>query len=86
MTQKKTAGLTGKAPSTKDLLNAEAHLYTANLALAQEYARKKGWDADSWNALYLLFAEKWGWTPSQVRGLTQEEISLFLDYLTPSRS
>jgi hypothetical protein len=66
--------------------DAEADRYALCLKLAGIYAQKKGWDVTGWEALYLLFADKWGWTPSQVRSLTLDEISMFLDYFESSRS
>lgn len=42
-------------------------------------AKKKQYNAEDMDALYVLFAEKFHWTPSQVRALTLDEQILFFD-------
>lgn len=60
-------------------LDEEARFTRVSLALATEIARGKGFNAVGWNALYVLFADRFGWTPTQVRSMTLEETSLMFD-------
>lgn len=63
----------------------ESRFYRAIMALATETAKQEGFNAVGWNALYVLFADKFGWTPAQVRSMTLEEISLMLDAFFPPK-
>lgn len=63
----------------------ESRFYRALMALATETARHKGFTATGWNALYVLFADRFGWTPAQVRSLNLEELSLMLDAFFPPK-
>lgn len=66
-----------KAEIDDDLQNNDTRRYDAFMRLATEIAQKQGFDAIGWNALYLLFAHKFNWTPAQVRSLSMDELSLF---------
>lgn len=55
------------------------NFYKALLAQATDIAQKRGYKASGMNAFYVLFAEKFAWTPAQVRSLTLDELSLMLD-------
>jgi hypothetical protein len=43
------------------------------------YAEKRGWNLTGMDVLYKLFAEKYHWTPAQVRSLTQNEVDALLE-------
>lgn len=69
------------------LSEATARHYKALMDLASVTAEKAGYDAQGWDAFYVLFAEKFGWTPSQVRSLSEDELGLMLDaFFSASRA
>lgn len=73
-----------KVQEQKEELNEQWHdadkqFYGELMKTATLEARLRGWDANGWAALYLLFAERFHWTPAQTRSLSLEEISSFLD-------
>ena len=45
------------------------------VAGATVVAYDRGYNCSGWDALYLLFAEKFSWTPEKVRSLTISELS-----------
>lgn len=59
--------------------DADKQFYGVLMQRATCEARLRGWDVNGWAALYLLFAERFHWTPAQTRSLSLEEISSFLD-------
>ena len=66
----------------KKLLVTDAELRANLYKTAEVLTKKRGWeDASGIEALYLIFAEKYGWTPSQVRHLTTDELHLFFQTL-----
>lgn len=42
-------------------------------------AHKRGHDCTGWDALYLLFAERFSWTSERVRSLRIQELAYMLD-------
>lgn len=42
-------------------------------------AHKRGYDCTGWDALYILFADRFSWTPEQVRSLRIRELGWMLD-------
>lgn len=68
----------------REIIENEKRFYGALLQNASVIAEKKGFGAEDWNAFYVLFADRFGWTPSEVRSLTLEELSLFLREFFPS--
>ena len=67
---------------TAMIYERENTLYSSRMQLLDIYAKERGWTANGMDVLYLLLAEKYHWTPSQVRSLTQEEQGLFVEVLT----
>ncbi len=63
----------------------DSRFYHALMALATETAKQEGFNAVGWNALYVLFADKFGWTPAQVRSMNLDEVSLMLDAFFPPK-
>lgn len=49
------------------------------MADATVIAHKRGHECTGWDALYVLFAEKFSWTPEQVRRLRIQELGWMLD-------
>lgn len=49
------------------------------VAEATVIADKRGYTCTGWDALYVLFAEKFSWTPEKVRSLRIEELGWMLD-------
>lgn len=77
----------GKKLQTEDELTEAIHhqtksVYELQMLRLDEYAKAKKWDASGMEVLYLLLAEKYHWTPAQVRSLTNDELALFIDFLT----
>lgn len=66
---------------TQEIHRRTADLYELQMLRLDEYAKTKKWDATGMEVLYLLLAEKYHWTPAQVRSLTEGEIGLFIDFL-----
>lgn len=42
-------------------------------------AEDLGYDCTAWDALYVLFADRFSWTPEKVRSLTIQELGWMLD-------
>jgi len=77
--------MSGK-PKNEDALTQEIHqrtasLYELRMLRLDEYAKAKKWEARGMDVLYLLLAEKYHWTPAQVRSLAEDELDLFIDFL-----
>lgn len=70
----------------RELVESEKRFYGLLLENASAIAEKKGFSAKDWNAFYVLFADRFGWTPSEVRSLTMSELSLFLHEFFPPES
>lgn len=64
-------------------IEGELQLLQAVLVDASIFARKRGYDCIGWDALYVLFAERFAWTPEKVRSLKIEEMSWLLDTFFP---
>lgn len=63
----------------KELRKQEGRLLEAVLGQADELAKKRKYEGlCGWEALYKIFAVDHHWLPSQVRGLTLEEIGILL--------
>lgn len=67
--------LKGSAPKNHQY---SGDMYALTLSQLDRISRKRGWKSDGMIVAYLLFAEKFGWTPNQVRSLTPEELDHFL--------
>lgn len=57
----------------------DLELLGAVVADASVIANKRGFGATGWDALYLLFAERFSWSPEKVRSLTIQELSWMVD-------
>lgn len=65
---------------------AAAEVFKIRLEQLDFAAERLGFGATrGMNVAYLLLAERFNWTPSQVRSLTSEELDLFLDYVLAER-
>lgn len=69
---------------TQEIHQHAAKIYELRMLRLDEYAKAKGWEARGMDVLYLLLAEKYHWTPSQIRSLTSDEVDLFIDFLISS--
>lgn len=58
---------------------ADIELLRSVVADATVIAHKRGYDCAGWEALYLLFADRFSWTPEQVRSLRIPELSWMLE-------
>lgn len=65
--------------ATRIIREKENELRLLHMARLDLIARKRGWKLEGQDVLYKLFAEKYHWTPSQVRALTYEETDALLE-------
>lgn len=71
--------LTEKEYARRQSMEARAKLYEALMDSATLIAKKRNYDAEDMDAVYVLFAEKLHWTPAQVREMTLEELVLIFN-------
>lgn len=69
----------------EELRTQTARLYKAVLENATFTARQRGFEVSDWDALYVLFAQQFSWTPAQVRSLSIDEISMMMDAFFPAK-
>lgn len=75
------SGKKSKKKLLSEINESEASIRRSMMDKADIYATEQGWDINGMDVLYRLLAEKYRWTPSQVRSLTLEELAVFIDPL-----
>jgi hypothetical protein len=74
-----TKNIDPKQRALRDERNKEeGRLKELTLKQLDLYAETRGWDLTGEEVLYKLFAEKYHWTPAQVRSLTRHEVDALL--------